>query len=159
MSRVLSQGIELLEKTGTLVQVGVHNTEEMASYNPFLMYEREQTFVGSNSCAMQFEPAAEFIEDIRPQAAILISDDFDVWDFEVELRASVFGEPIHVPEERELSVLGAAMLAARAAGGSTEFKTPITVIEPVECGAAPAPMPSRGSQPTWCDRIYGRSSR
>jgi 2-desacetyl-2-hydroxyethyl bacteriochlorophyllide A dehydrogenase len=82
VSRALSQGIELLEKIGTLVQVGVHNTEDKASYNPFLMYEREQTFVGSNSCAMQFEPAAEFIDDIRPQTALLISDDFDVWDFE-----------------------------------------------------------------------------
>jgi xylulokinase len=50
----------------------------------------------------------------------------------VELRASLFGEPIHVPEERELTVLGAALLAARAAGGSTEFKTPITVVEPIE---------------------------
>jgi|SRR5579871_2003265 len=80
--RALSQGIALLQKTGTLVQVGVHNTEETASYNPFQMYEREQTFVGSNSCAMQFEPAAEFIEDIRSQIELLISDDFDVWDFE-----------------------------------------------------------------------------
>lgn len=50
----------------------------------------------------------------------------------VELRASIFGEPIHVPEQRELSVLGAALLAARAAGRSTDFQTPITIVEPIE---------------------------
>lgn len=50
----------------------------------------------------------------------------------LELRASIFGQPICVPEERELSVLGAALFAAKAIGGSTQFETPITTIEPNE---------------------------
>lgn len=82
VSPALVQGIELLEKTGTLVQVGVHDADATASFNPFLMYEREQTFVGSNSCAAQFEPAVDFIEDIKSQTDLMIDDDFEVWDFE-----------------------------------------------------------------------------
>jgi xylulokinase len=48
----------------------------------------------------------------------------------LELRASIFGQPIHAPEEKELSVLGAGLFAASAAGGSTAFQTPVAVIEP-----------------------------
>ena len=50
----------------------------------------------------------------------------------LELRASIFGQPVHVPEERELSVLGAALLAARAVGRLPEFESPVAVIEPNE---------------------------
>jgi 2-desacetyl-2-hydroxyethyl bacteriochlorophyllide A dehydrogenase len=80
--RALTQGIALLDKVGTLVQVGVHDTDATATYNPFLLYEREQTFVGSNSCAEQFEPAAEFIQDIQSEVDLMIGKPFDVWDFE-----------------------------------------------------------------------------
>lgn len=48
----------------------------------------------------------------------------------LELRASIFGQPIHAPEEKELSVLGAALFAASAAGGSTAFQTQVALIEP-----------------------------
>jgi xylulokinase len=48
----------------------------------------------------------------------------------LELRASIFGEPVHAPEEKELSVLGAALLASKALGPELEFRTPIAVIEP-----------------------------
>ncbi len=80
--RALAQAMEVLEKTGTLVQVGVHDADKTAPFNPFLLYEREQTFVGSNSCAEQFEPAVDFIQDIKDQVGLLIGDAFDVWDFE-----------------------------------------------------------------------------
>ena len=41
--RALEQGLELLEKTGTLVQVGVHDADKSVPINPFLVYEREHT--------------------------------------------------------------------------------------------------------------------
>lgn len=85
--RALAQGIEVLEKTGTLVQVGVHDADKTAPFNPFLLYEREQTFVGSNSCAEQFEPAVDFIEDIKDQVGLMIGDAFDVWDFEAAVES------------------------------------------------------------------------
>lgn len=50
----------------------------------------------------------------------------------LELRASVFGAPVHAPEEKELSVVGAALLATAAAGGSAEFDCSVTVVDPVE---------------------------
>ena len=92
--RALSQAMELLEKTGTLVQVGVHGASETASYSPFLMYEREQTFVGSNSCADQFEPAVDFIDDIKAEAELLVGDTFDVWDFEAAIESMDTGGSI-----------------------------------------------------------------
>lgn len=48
----------------------------------------------------------------------------------LELRASIFGRPIHAPEEKELTVLGAALLAASAVGGSQDFQTTVRVVDP-----------------------------
>lgn len=48
----------------------------------------------------------------------------------LELRASVFGEPVHAPEEKELSVLGAALFALAAVGGRAEVDTPVSVVAP-----------------------------
>jgi xylulokinase len=50
----------------------------------------------------------------------------------LELRASIFGQPVHAPAEKELSVLGAALFAASAAGHGTSIASPVTVIEPNE---------------------------
>lgn len=48
----------------------------------------------------------------------------------LELRASIFGEPVHAPEEKELSVLGAALFALAAAGGRADVETRVTIVEP-----------------------------
>ena len=85
--RALEQGLELLEKTGTLVQVGVHDADKTFPINPFLVYEREHTIVGSNSCARQFEPAVDFIEDIRGAVDRLTDDSFNVWAFEAAVES------------------------------------------------------------------------
>lgn len=48
----------------------------------------------------------------------------------LELRASIFGQSVHAPEEKELSVLGAALFAAAATGRQPKFQTPVTAIDP-----------------------------
>lgn len=48
----------------------------------------------------------------------------------LELRASIFGQPIYAPEEKELSVVGAALLGGRAIGQPLDFNTSVTVVEP-----------------------------
>ena len=48
----------------------------------------------------------------------------------LELRASIFGQPVHAPAQKELSVLGAALFAASAAGHSTSIELPVTVVQP-----------------------------
>lgn len=48
----------------------------------------------------------------------------------LELRASVFGQPIYAPQEKELTVLGAALLAASCVGGSKTFQTEVQMVEP-----------------------------
>lgn len=48
----------------------------------------------------------------------------------LELRASIFGEPVHAPKEKELSVLGAALFALAAVGGRAEVETRVIVVEP-----------------------------
>lgn len=48
----------------------------------------------------------------------------------LELRASIFGEPIFAPDEKELTVLGAALFALASVGGAQTFETEIRMIEP-----------------------------
>lgn len=48
----------------------------------------------------------------------------------LELRASIYGAPVHAPEEKELSVLGAALLASAAAGDEATIETEVAVVEP-----------------------------
>lgn len=76
----------------------------------------------------------------------------------LELRASIFGAPIHVPEEKELSLLGAALLAAKACGGSTLFDTPITIVEPNRKWTAPyADLFAQFTEVTWSPAMADHS--
>lgn len=90
----LEQALTLVEKTGTLVQVGVHDTDATAVFNPFRLYEREMRFVGSNSCADQFEPAVELMTDIRDRATVLLGESFPVWEFEKAVKSMEAGRSI-----------------------------------------------------------------
>ncbi len=94
VTAALVQGIEMLEKTGTLVQVGVHDADKTIPLNPFLLFEREQTFVGSHSCAEMFPAAVDLIQDIKPQAELMIGEPFSVWDFEAAVDSMTKGHSI-----------------------------------------------------------------
>jgi 2-desacetyl-2-hydroxyethyl bacteriochlorophyllide A dehydrogenase len=94
VTAALVQGISLLEKTGTLVQVGVHDVDKTVPINPFLLFEREQTFVGSHSCAEMFPTAVDLIQDIKPQAELMIGEPFSVWDFEAAVDSMTKGHSI-----------------------------------------------------------------
>lgn len=94
VTAALVQGIEMLEKTGTLVQVGVHDADKTVPINPFLLFEREQTFVGSHSCAEMFPAAVDLIQDIKPQAELMIGEPFSVWDFEAAVDSMSKGHSI-----------------------------------------------------------------
>lgn len=78
----LLQAVSLVEKTGVLVQVGVHDENKEVGFNPFKIYEREIRIIGSNSCANKFAEAVDVMADIKEQAAILIGTSYAVWDFE-----------------------------------------------------------------------------
>jgi len=90
----LTQAMGLLDKTGTLVQVGVHDADKTVPFNPFLLYEREHKFIGSNSCAGQFESAVDFIEDIKAETELLVGKTFSVWDFEKAVKSMASGEAV-----------------------------------------------------------------
>ncbi len=92
--RALAQGIELLEKTGTLVQVGVHDADKTVPFSPFHLFEREQTLVGSHSCAEMFPTAVDLIQDIKAQAELMIGEPFSVWDFEAAVESMSKGHSI-----------------------------------------------------------------
>ncbi len=94
VTAALVQGIKMLEKTGTLVQVGVHDADKTVPINPFLLFEREQTFVGSHSCAEMFPAAVDLIQDIKPQAELMIGEPFSVWDFEAAVDSMSKGHSI-----------------------------------------------------------------
>ena len=77
----LDQALNAIEKTGVLVQVGVHDADAKATFNPFLLYEREFRFIGSNSCADKFTAAAELMPDIKEDVSHLLGGSFSVWNF------------------------------------------------------------------------------
>jgi len=90
----LKQGLQLVEKTGAYVQVGVHDEHAEASFMPFKLYEQEFRFTGSNSCADKFSAAVEFMPDIRDKANILVGESFPVWDFEKAVQSMQAGKSI-----------------------------------------------------------------
>ena len=77
----LLQAIDLVQKTGVLVQVGFHGEHDTVPFNPFHTYERELRIIGSNSLADQFPAAVEVTSDIAGRARPLIDDSYRVWDF------------------------------------------------------------------------------
>jgi 2-desacetyl-2-hydroxyethyl bacteriochlorophyllide A dehydrogenase len=77
----LTQALRLVDKTGTLVQVGVHEENATVPIEPFHVYEHEIRIVGSNSLADKYPAAVEVMADIRQQVEPLITDTFPVWEF------------------------------------------------------------------------------
>lgn len=92
--RALEQGLDHVEKTGVLVQVGVHDAEALVGINPFRIYERELRLIGSNSLADKFPAAVDVMNDIAGRAAVLIGDTFPVWQFAQAADAMAAGTSI-----------------------------------------------------------------
>lgn len=90
----LTSALTRIEKTGALVQVGVHDAEATASFAPFRLYEHEFRFIGSNSCADRFAPAADLMTDLRAKAALLIGATLPVWDFEAAVQEMDSGRAV-----------------------------------------------------------------
>ena len=94
LPQALAQAFQIVEKTGVLVQVGVHNEGARFPIDPFKIYEREIKYVGSNSCADKFGQAVDVISDIRDKAALIIGKSYEVWDFEKASEHMSAGESI-----------------------------------------------------------------
>jgi 2-desacetyl-2-hydroxyethyl bacteriochlorophyllide A dehydrogenase len=77
----LENALKLVEKTGVLVQIGVHDEDAMVGFNPFKIYEREIRIIGSNSCADKYAEAVDVMSDIKDRASVLIGKSYSVWDF------------------------------------------------------------------------------
>jgi 2-desacetyl-2-hydroxyethyl bacteriochlorophyllide A dehydrogenase len=90
----LKQGLQLVDKTGAYVQVGVHDEHAEASFVPFKLYEQELRLIGSNSCAGQFAAAVELMPDIRDKAKFLIGESFPVWSFDAAVQSMQAGKSI-----------------------------------------------------------------
>jgi xylulokinase len=65
-----------------------------------------------------------------PSAPIYATGGWSRFPSLIELRASMYGEPIYVPDEHELTVVGACILAAMPTGRELTFDCNIAVIEP-----------------------------
>jgi 2-desacetyl-2-hydroxyethyl bacteriochlorophyllide A dehydrogenase len=90
----LKQAMQLIDKTGALVQVAVHDEHATASFSPFKLYEQEFRFIGSNSCADKFVAAVDLMPDIRDKAMLLIGESFPVWSFEEAIQSMQAGKSI-----------------------------------------------------------------
>jgi len=94
VQRALEKAMSLVEKTGVLVQVGVHDEDALVSFNPFKIYERELRIIGSNSCANKYAEAVEMMTDIRERAAVLLGESFSVWEFAKAIDSMATGQSI-----------------------------------------------------------------
>ncbi len=92
--QALEQAVPLVEKTGVLVQVGVHDEDAIVGFNPFRIYEREIRIIGSNSCADKFPAAVDMMADIGDRAAVLLGEPFPVWDFAQAVDSMVAGHAV-----------------------------------------------------------------
>jgi threonine dehydrogenase-like Zn-dependent dehydrogenase len=90
----LQQAMALVEKTGVVVQVGVHDEDATVGFNPFKIYEREIRIIGSNSCADKFAAAVDVMSDIHDRAAVLLGEPFPVWDFAAAVDSMVAGHAV-----------------------------------------------------------------
>ncbi|WP_197716968.1 alcohol dehydrogenase catalytic domain-containing protein [Mesorhizobium sp. DCY119] len=90
----LKQALTCVDKTGTLVQVGVHDVDVTVPINPFNVYEQEITIVGSNSLADKFAAAAELMPDLQKEAETLIGEPFNIWDFAAAVDSMADGRAI-----------------------------------------------------------------
>lgn len=66
-----------------------------------------------------------------PSGAIYVTGGWSRSNSLLELRASVFGVPLLALSEREPAVVGAALLAAEAAGVAVKFKSAIARVDPL----------------------------
>jgi 2-desacetyl-2-hydroxyethyl bacteriochlorophyllide A dehydrogenase len=92
--KALETALVLVEKTGILVQIGVHDEDATVPFNPFKIYEREIRIIGSNSCADKYAEAVDVMNDIKDRAAVLIGPSFSVWDFNKAVDSMVTGQSI-----------------------------------------------------------------
>jgi 2-desacetyl-2-hydroxyethyl bacteriochlorophyllide A dehydrogenase len=90
----LDQALNAVEKTGVMVQVGVHDADAAATFNPFRLYERELRIIGSNSCADKFPAAVELMPDIRDEVSHLIGESFSFWNFGQAVQAMESGKAV-----------------------------------------------------------------
>jgi threonine dehydrogenase-like Zn-dependent dehydrogenase len=90
----LEQAFRLVEKTGVLVQVGVHDADATVPIVPFKVYERELRIIGSNSLANKFPRAVDVMMDIRDRAAALIGPSYPVFDFAEAVEAMSRGDTV-----------------------------------------------------------------
>ena len=82
------QVMALLGPTGIWMQVGVLAPEATVTLNPFDVFDREISIIGSNSLADKFPAAVELMPDIMEPAAKLISSRVSVWDFQAGLESA-----------------------------------------------------------------------
>ena len=94
VARALDQALNLVEKTGALVQVGVHDEHYRGTFNPFKIYEREVRIIGSNSCADKFTAAVDIMSDIHHKAAVLLGEPIAVWRFDDAVQSMVAGNAV-----------------------------------------------------------------
>lgn len=90
----LQQALTAVEKTGVLVQVGVHDADTAVPFNPFQIYEREMRIIGSNSVGEKFGAAVEFMAHIEAQATTLLGEAYPVWDFAAAIGGMAAGRSI-----------------------------------------------------------------
>ncbi|QSE92376.1 alcohol dehydrogenase catalytic domain-containing protein [Rhodococcus pseudokoreensis] len=77
----VSAAIDLLDKRGTLLQMGVVSSEKTIPLRPYDLFDRELTFVGSQSVANSFADAVAMMPSITETAEKLVTHTFSLAEY------------------------------------------------------------------------------
>lgn len=92
----ITAAIRLLGKRGCLVQMGVAAPHATVEFNPFEIYAKEISIIGSNSLAEQYENAAKRMVTLGPTLEKLVTGSFSIDDINLAMDAMRSGAHIKV---------------------------------------------------------------
>jgi len=72
----IASAISILGKRGRLMQMGVANPEATVAFNPYELYAKELTFIGSNSLAEQYGNASQRMRQLGPMLEKLVTGSY-----------------------------------------------------------------------------------
>ena len=84
----VSAAIDTLDKRGTLVQMGVVSSEKTIPLRPYDLFDRELSFIGSQSVATSFAAAVEMMPDIAATAEQLVTHTYPLAQFGEAIKAA-----------------------------------------------------------------------
>ena len=100
----IAQAISALGPRGRLIQMGVASPAATVALNPYEVFAKEISIVGSNSLAEKYPAAADRMVDLQSELDCLVTSTFSIEDYAAAMVAATSPDQIKVqvvPERRQ----------------------------------------------------------